>query len=192
MVFSPAGRTSVRSGAPADTRGFGEKTREWLEKKVGDGGAVSLEGAYYDYDHDDEMPAFGYQGNGYYVLASYLTPQKFGIGKLQPHVRYQAVDDDNAPDHDRWELGLGYVIDGQPYVTPTAYWRKGEHVYWHGSSASRMLRTIAAGRYREDIIEILASRDDADAVAVGRNLLGRRTFSATVGVTGRIIRKSRP
>lgn len=35
---------------------------------------------------------------------------------------------------------VGYVLDGQPYVTPTAYWREGEHVYWHGSSASRMLR----------------------------------------------------
>ncbi len=40
---------------------------------------------------------------------------------------------------------VGYVIDGEPYVTPTAYWRKGERVYWHGSSASRMLRTIQAG-----------------------------------------------
>jgi hypothetical protein len=40
---------------------------------------------------------------------------------------------------------VGYVIDGQPYVTPTAYWRKGDRVYWHGSSASRMLRTIDAG-----------------------------------------------
>lgn len=35
---------------------------------------------------------------------------------------------------------VGYVIDGLPYVTPTFYWRDGEHVYWHGSSASRMLR----------------------------------------------------
>ena len=40
---------------------------------------------------------------------------------------------------------IGYVIDGQPCVTPTAYWRKGERIYWHGSSASRMLRTIDAG-----------------------------------------------
>jgi len=40
---------------------------------------------------------------------------------------------------------VGYVIDGQPYVTPTAYWRKGERVYWHGSSASRMLRHLKAG-----------------------------------------------
>jgi nitroimidazol reductase NimA-like FMN-containing flavoprotein (pyridoxamine 5'-phosphate oxidase superfamily) len=40
---------------------------------------------------------------------------------------------------------IGYVIDGQPYVTPTAYWRRGRQLYWHGSSASRMLRTQSAG-----------------------------------------------
>ncbi|MEO3427930.1 pyridoxamine 5'-phosphate oxidase family protein [Pelagibius sp. CAU 1746] len=40
---------------------------------------------------------------------------------------------------------VGYVIDGQPYVTPTAYWRKEDRVYWHGSSASRMLRHLKAG-----------------------------------------------
>jgi hypothetical protein len=31
---------------------------------------------------------------------------------------------------------IGYVIDGQPYVTPTLFWRDGERLYWHGSSAS--------------------------------------------------------
>jgi len=40
---------------------------------------------------------------------------------------------------------VGYVIDGQPYVTPTAYWREGERLYWHGSSASRMLRHLKRG-----------------------------------------------
>lgn len=40
---------------------------------------------------------------------------------------------------------VGYVIDDQPLVTPTSYWREGNRVYWHGSSASRMLRTIAKG-----------------------------------------------
>lgn len=39
---------------------------------------------------------------------------------------------------------VGYVIDGQPYVTPTLQWREGDRVYWHGSSASRMLRTVDA------------------------------------------------
>jgi len=40
---------------------------------------------------------------------------------------------------------IAYVIDGQPYVTPTAYWRVGKRLYWHGSSASRMLRAQGMG-----------------------------------------------
>jgi hypothetical protein len=40
---------------------------------------------------------------------------------------------------------VGYVIDGLPYVTPTLFWREGEHLYWHGSSASRMLRRHSEG-----------------------------------------------
>jgi nitroimidazol reductase NimA-like FMN-containing flavoprotein (pyridoxamine 5'-phosphate oxidase superfamily) len=34
---------------------------------------------------------------------------------------------------------VGYNIDGQPLVTPTLHWREGDHLYWHGSAASRML-----------------------------------------------------
>ncbi|MBL8905966.1 MAG: pyridoxamine 5'-phosphate oxidase family protein [Rhizobiales bacterium] len=37
---------------------------------------------------------------------------------------------------------VGYVFNGQPYVTPTLQWREGNHMYWHGSSASRMLETV--------------------------------------------------
>ena len=40
---------------------------------------------------------------------------------------------------------IAYVIDGQPYCTPTSFWREGDHLYWHGSSASRMLRSQGAG-----------------------------------------------
>ena len=40
---------------------------------------------------------------------------------------------------------VAYVIEGEPYVTPTAYWREGSRVYWHGSSASRMLRQVKSG-----------------------------------------------
>jgi hypothetical protein len=40
---------------------------------------------------------------------------------------------------------IAYVIDGQPYCTPTVFWREGDHLYWHGSSASRMLRTQSPG-----------------------------------------------
>jgi nitroimidazol reductase NimA-like FMN-containing flavoprotein (pyridoxamine 5'-phosphate oxidase superfamily) len=37
---------------------------------------------------------------------------------------------------------LGWVLDGQPFVTPTAIWRQGDRLYWHGSRASRMLRAV--------------------------------------------------
>jgi len=40
---------------------------------------------------------------------------------------------------------VSYVIDGQPYCTPTLYWREGSRLYWHGSSASRMLRNLSDG-----------------------------------------------
>lgn len=35
---------------------------------------------------------------------------------------------------------VGIVEDGLPIVTPTLCWREGGRVYWHGSSASRMVR----------------------------------------------------
>jgi nitroimidazol reductase NimA-like FMN-containing flavoprotein (pyridoxamine 5'-phosphate oxidase superfamily) len=37
---------------------------------------------------------------------------------------------------------VGYVIDGRPYVTPTAHWRDGDRIYWHGSAASRFLKSV--------------------------------------------------
>ena len=40
---------------------------------------------------------------------------------------------------------VSYVIDGQPFCTPTLFWREGEMLYWHGSSASRMLRHLKTG-----------------------------------------------
>lgn len=40
---------------------------------------------------------------------------------------------------------IAYVVDGQPYCTPTSFWREDDRLYWHGSSASRMLRTQAQG-----------------------------------------------
>ena len=39
---------------------------------------------------------------------------------------------------------VGYQLDGPPVVTPTMQWREGDHVYWHGSSASRFLRAAKA------------------------------------------------
>jgi nitroimidazol reductase NimA-like FMN-containing flavoprotein (pyridoxamine 5'-phosphate oxidase superfamily) len=40
---------------------------------------------------------------------------------------------------------LGFLHDGQPYVIPTLYARVGDTVYFHGSAASRAIRTLSAG-----------------------------------------------
>ena len=37
---------------------------------------------------------------------------------------------------------VSYVIDGEPYITPTLQWRSEDNFFWHGSSASRFLRSI--------------------------------------------------
>ena len=40
---------------------------------------------------------------------------------------------------------VGFVVDGQPFVIPTAYGRVDDNLYMHGSAASRMLRNLDKG-----------------------------------------------
>ncbi len=41
---------------------------------------------------------------------------------------------------------VAYVFNGAPYATPTLQWREGNHIYWHGSSASRMLEACESAQ----------------------------------------------
>jgi nitroimidazol reductase NimA-like FMN-containing flavoprotein (pyridoxamine 5'-phosphate oxidase superfamily) len=58
---------------------------------------------------------------------------------------------------------IAYVIDGRPYCTPTGFWREGEHLYWHGSSASRMIRTQGKG------VEVCLTVTHFDALVMARS-----------------------
>ena len=40
---------------------------------------------------------------------------------------------------------VAYDIDGQPFATPTLFWREGTRLYWHGSAASRMIKNLRQG-----------------------------------------------
>ena len=68
-----------------------------------------------------------------------------------PHTRPRRMPEKAAYDRATIEAILdampvahvGYVMDGAPVVIPTLQWREGDHIYWHGSSASRSLK---AGR----------------------------------------------
>ena len=58
---------------------------------------------------------------------------------------------------------VGYVIDGQPYVTPTAFWREQSYLYWHGSSASRALTAQGQG------IPVCLTVSHVDGLVVARS-----------------------
>jgi uncharacterized protein len=40
---------------------------------------------------------------------------------------------------------VGFVVEGQPFVIPTAYGRAGDVLYLHGARASRMQKALATG-----------------------------------------------
>ena len=40
---------------------------------------------------------------------------------------------------------VGFVVDGAPVVIPTIHWRQGNELYFHGSVASRMLKSLSGG-----------------------------------------------
>ena len=40
---------------------------------------------------------------------------------------------------------VGWVLDGQPYVTPTSTWRIGDRLYWHASVGSRLVLATSHG-----------------------------------------------
>jgi uncharacterized protein len=78
------------------------------------------------------------------ATGSYPVTERNKVRRLHERGRY-----DRASVHAILDAAMmchiAYVIDGQPYCTPTAFWREGDHLYWHGSSASRMLRTQKPG-----------------------------------------------
>jgi uncharacterized protein len=58
---------------------------------------------------------------------------------------------------------IAYTIDGQPYCTPTGFWREGDKLYWHGSSASRMIRGQSAG------VPVCLTATHFDAIVLARS-----------------------
>jgi uncharacterized protein len=58
---------------------------------------------------------------------------------------------------------VGFVVDGQPVVIPTAYGRAGDKIYLHGSAASHMLRSLAEG------IDVCVTVTLVDGLVLGRS-----------------------
>jgi len=74
---------------------------------------------------------------------------------------------------------LGFVGDGQPYVIPTLYGRLGDEVYVHGSSASRMLRTLDGG------VDACLTVTLVDGLVLARSIFNHSINYRSVVVLGR-------
>ena len=121
------------NGTPGDFTGYSADIL--IERTLGNGAVVDLEGAYYDWDTDDTFDNTIIQGDSFLALASYLMPGKTSIGGLegqfQPYVRYQGYNRDMKNDTgstgytDRREAGINYVIDGFN-AKITGFWRQND------------------------------------------------------------------
>jgi nitroimidazol reductase NimA-like FMN-containing flavoprotein (pyridoxamine 5'-phosphate oxidase superfamily) len=72
---------------------------------------------------------------------------------------------------------VGYVHEGKPVVTPTMQWRDGETIFWHGSSASRMLRAV-------DEHEVCVCVSIVDALVLARSAYNYNLNHRSVMVFG--------
>jgi nitroimidazol reductase NimA-like FMN-containing flavoprotein (pyridoxamine 5'-phosphate oxidase superfamily) len=74
---------------------------------------------------------------------------------------------------------VGFAIDGQPFVIPTAHARDGETLYLHGSPASRMLRNLSEG------VPVCVTVTLLDGVVLARSAFHHSMNYRSVVVVGR-------
>jgi nitroimidazol reductase NimA-like FMN-containing flavoprotein (pyridoxamine 5'-phosphate oxidase superfamily) len=73
---------------------------------------------------------------------------------------------------------VGFTVDEQPYVIPTLFARDGEHVVFHGSAASRMLRHAATS------VPVCLEVEIVDAIVLARSAFNHSMNYRSVLVLG--------
>ena len=81
---------------------------------------------------------------------------------------------------------VGFVVEGQPFVIPTGYARVDNHIYIHGSAASRMLRSLATG------IDICLTVTIVDGIVLARSAFHHSMNYRSVVVFGKAIPVEEP
>jgi uncharacterized protein len=76
---------------------------------------------------------------------------------------------------------VGFIIDGHPYVIPTGYARIGDDLYIHGSSASRMLRSLATG------IDVCVTITLIDGLVLARSAFHHSVNYRSVVILGKAV-----
>ena len=81
---------------------------------------------------------------------------------------------------------VGFIIDGQPFVIPTGYGRKEDHLYIHGSAASRMLRNLEQG------IPVCVTVTLLDGLVLARSIFNHSMNYRSVVVLGTAVAVNDP
>jgi nitroimidazol reductase NimA-like FMN-containing flavoprotein (pyridoxamine 5'-phosphate oxidase superfamily) len=74
---------------------------------------------------------------------------------------------------------VGFVVDGQPFVIPTSYGRKGDSLFIHGSAASRMLRQL------KESIPVCITVTLLDGLVLARSIFNHSMNYRSVVVLGK-------
>lgn len=123
-----AGGTDIDGDGKVDNDFLGLSADLLFEKNLGALGTITLEGGYWNFkgtgkDYlvnqgtiDKGIGYVGAQGglSGQSLLASvsWLSPNKVGVGRLQPIARLQFVDNERASNVKVFDASLGYIVDG--------------------------------------------------------------------------------
>jgi len=118
------GITPEDPAADPDTDFFGWSLDAFFEKNFGAAGTFTAELGYWNFDEvgtgyvvnqgtvDEGIGVVGpFPGQAYMGVLSWLTPDRVGIGYLQPNARVQYGDYD-ASSMTTVDVGLAYVVDG--------------------------------------------------------------------------------
>jgi len=81
---------------------------------------------------------------------------------------------------------VGFVAGGQPFVIPTGYGRDGDHLYLHGSAASRMLRRIDEG------VAVCVTVTLLDGLVLARSIFNHSMNYRSVVVLGTAVAVEEP
>lgn len=85
--------------------------------------------------------------------------------------------------HDILDAGsmchVGFVVDGQPFVIPTLYGRKGDVIYLHGAASSRMLKSLDKG------IDVCVTVTHVDGLVLARSIFHHSMNYRSVVIFGK-------
>src|ERR1044072_4233009 len=84
------------------------------------------------------------QGGGTHPPADFPPPARTPLRRLRKRGSFERETVYGILD-EGFVCHVGFVVDGQPFVIPTAYGRAGDVLYIHGARASRMQKALATG-----------------------------------------------